>query len=96
MTVMAPKVVGATCLTKFRPVAGLCAMRRVLGYVWLKSLPPLRYESAGCVCAEDACRCWLVSAVESGRTVSRVAERNCGGTVGREESVRTCGPSSGL
>ena len=36
---------GATCLTKFRPIAGLCAMRKVLGYVWLKSLPPLSYES---------------------------------------------------
>ena len=45
LTVMAPKVVGATCLTKFRPTAGLCAMRKVLGYVWLKSLPPLKYES---------------------------------------------------
>ena len=45
LTVMAPKVVGATCLTKFRPIAGLCAMRKVLSYVWLKSLPPLRYES---------------------------------------------------
>ena len=45
LTVMAPKMVGATCLTKFRPIAGLCAMRKVLGYVWLKSLPPLRYES---------------------------------------------------
>ena len=45
LTVIAPKVVGATCLTKFRPIAGLCAMRKVLGYVWLKSLPPLRYES---------------------------------------------------
>ena len=39
------EVVGATCLTKFRPIAGLCAMRRVLGKVWLKSLRPLRYES---------------------------------------------------
>ena len=28
-TVMAPKVVGATCLTKFRPIAGLCAMRKM-------------------------------------------------------------------
>ena len=45
MTVMAPKVVGATCLTKFRPIAGLCAMRKVLGFVWLKSFPPLIYES---------------------------------------------------
>ena len=45
LTVMAPKVVGATCLTKFRPIAGLCAMRKVLGDVWLMSLPPLRYDS---------------------------------------------------
>ena len=42
---MAPKVVGTTCLIKFRPIAGLCAMRKILGYVWLNSLPPLRYES---------------------------------------------------
>ena len=48
------------------------------------------------ICAEDTRRCWSVSAVESGRTVSRVAERNCGGTAGREENVRPCGPSSGL
>ena len=47
LTVMAPKVVGATCLTKFRPIAGLCAMRKVLGYVWLKSLPPLTHADAG-------------------------------------------------
>ena len=182
LTVMAPKVVGATCLTKFRPIAGLCAMRKVLGYVWLKSLLPLRYESVqtafralsklkngkgspdqitadflkaiasrmfgeigeivvdvlgydfpgrlavlfdgngsesgGCnvfdevqancwavcdakslglcvahvtpstavrecadsVCAGDARRCWAVSDFESGRTVSRMAERKCGGT----------------
>ena len=45
MTVMAPRVAGATCLIKFRPIAGLCAMRRVLGYVWLKSLPPMRHAS---------------------------------------------------
>ena len=51
---------------------------------------------ADCVCAEDACRCWFVFAAESGGTVSRVAEKNCGGTAGREESVRPCGPSSGL
>ena len=37
LTVMAPKVVG--------PIAGLCATRKVLRNVWLKSLPPLRYES---------------------------------------------------
>ena len=44
LKVMTPKVVGASCLAKFRPEAGLCAMRKFLGYVWLKS-PPLKYES---------------------------------------------------
>ena len=53
-------------------------------------------ECANGICAEDACGRWIVFAVESGGTVSRVAERNCGGTAGREESVRSCGPSSGL
>ena len=42
---MAPKVVDATCLSKFRTTTGLCAMRKILDYVWLKSLPPMRYES---------------------------------------------------
>ena len=37
LTVMAPKEVGATCLTQFRPIAGLCAMRKVLGYECLSS-----------------------------------------------------------
>ena len=31
LTVMAPKVMGATCLSKFTPMAGLCAMRKILG-----------------------------------------------------------------
>ena len=72
-------------------------MWKVLGYVWLKSLPSTEIrERANSVCAEDACRCWTVSAVASGRVVERVAGRNCGSTIGREESVRPCGPSSGL
>ena len=33
---------------------------------------------------------------ERERDNSRVTERICGGTAGREESVRPCGPSSGL
>ena len=45
LTVLAPKAVGAACWTMFRPIAGLCAMRNVLGFVWLMSLPPLRCES---------------------------------------------------
>ena len=53
-------------------------------------------ERANSVCAEDARRCWAVSAVASLRVVERVAEGNCGSTIGREESVRPCGPSSGF
>ena len=95
VVVMAPKVVGATCLTKFRPVAGLCAMRKVLGYVWLKSLPPLRYESVQtALVPKTHADAGLFLLFESGGTVSRVAERNCGGTAGREESVRPCGPGN--
>ena len=79
LTVTAPKVVGATRLTKFRPIAGLCAMRKVLGYVWLMSLG-----------------CWLALVVAGCRIVERMAEKNCGGTSGLEEGVRSCGSSSGL
>ena len=32
-------------------------------------------ECANGICAEDACRCWTVCAVESGRTVSREWQR---------------------
>ena len=53
-------------------------------------------ERANSVCAEDARRCWAVSAVASRRIVEIMAERNCGSTTGRKESVRPCGPSSGL
>ena len=44
LTVMAPKVVGATSLAKFRPIAGLCTMTKYFGTFWLKSLLPLQYE----------------------------------------------------
>ena len=53
-------------------------------------------ECANSVCAEDACRCWSVCAVGSGRVVEKVAEKNCGGAIGRKEGIRPCGPSSGL
>ena len=45
MTTLAPKVFGATALAKFRPIAGLCAMRKLLGYIWLGSLPKLTFLS---------------------------------------------------
>ena len=53
-------------------------------------------ERADCVCAEDACGCWLVLVVASCRIVERMAERNGGCTTGREEGVRSRGPSSNL
>ena len=51
-------------------------------------------ERANGVCAEDTRRCWTVLAVASSRIVERMAERQCGGTIGREESVRSRGSSS--
>ena len=53
-------------------------------------------KCANYVCAGDTRSCWSVSAVEGGGTVSRMAERDCSGTTGREEGVRPCGPSSCL
>ena len=43
-------------------------------------------ERADGVCAEDARRCWLVHVVASGRTITSMAERNCGGASGREKA----------
>ena len=40
-------------------------------------------ECADGVCAEDANGCWLVLVAASRRVVERVAERNCGSTIGR-------------
>ena len=42
--------------------ADRCIVRdeKNLGYIWLNSLPPLRYESSDCVCAEDRRGCWVV------------------------------------
>ena len=87
LTLMAPKVVGATCLTKFRPITGLCAMRKSLGLCVAHVTPPTAIrECADGVCAEDTCRCWTVLVVASCRNVERMAERNCGGTIGRKAS----------
>ena len=70
LTRMAPNVVDATSLSKPRPIADLCAMRKILGYVWLKSLPPLRYECVRTAFVPKAralvCLCCL-SCLENGR-----------------------------
>ena len=39
------KVVGATDLSKFRPIACLAAMRKVLGYMFIAALPPLDWQT---------------------------------------------------
>ena len=94
LAVVAARVVGATCLTRFRPIAGLCAMRNVLGYVWLKSLPPLRYESVQCRRLTQMLVCSCCSQQQNYRENGR--ERNCGGAIGREEGIRSRGSSSCL
>ena len=89
--------VGATCLTKFRPIAGTVCDAKSLGLHLAQVTPSTEIRKcANCVCAEDTRRCWSVSVAESGGTVSRMAERDCSGTAGREEGVRPRGPSSGL
>ena len=40
-----PKAVGAASLAKYRPVASLPAIRKLLGYIWLMWLPPLTFFS---------------------------------------------------
>jgi hypothetical protein len=42
---LVPKVIGAKSLANFRPIAGLVAMRKLLGYLWMGSLPRLTFGS---------------------------------------------------
>ena len=75
LTVMSPKLAGATCLTKFRPIAGLCAMREILVRVAQVTLYTEIRERANGVCAEDTRRCWPVLAVANCRIVERMADK---------------------
>ena len=82
LTVMAPKVVGATCLTKFRPCWTVCDAKN-LGLRLAQVAPSTEIrECADCVCAEDM--------------LDWVSNREKLWWYSREESVRPCGPSSGL
>ena len=42
---LAPKAIGASSLSGFRPIAGLVTMRKLLGYLWLSSLPKIVFFS---------------------------------------------------
>ena len=73
LTVMAPKVVGATYLTKFRLIAGLCDAKSTgLRLAHVTPSTAVR-ERTNCVCAGDTRGCWLVLDAASGRTVERMA-----------------------
>ena len=48
LAVLIPKLIGAHCLDKFRPIASLPVARKLLGYLWMQMLPALRYESFRC------------------------------------------------
>ena len=64
---------------------GLCAVRNILGCVWLQSLLPLRYETVqtDCVCAADTCGRWSVLGAESSGICTRMGTRSGGGATGR-------------
>ena len=51
LTVMAPKVVVATCLTKFRRVSGSCAMRKSFGVRMAQVTPSTAVQK----CADGVC-----------------------------------------
>ena len=42
---LSAKVVGATDLSKFRPIACLCTLRKILGYMFLGALPQLEFRT---------------------------------------------------
>eukprot|EP00969_Alexandrium_andersonii_P059365 2614429-Alexandrium_andersonii.AAC.1 len=45
MAMLLPKVIGASSLAQFRAIACLVTARKILGYLWMQMLPPLRFES---------------------------------------------------
>ena len=86
LKVMAPKVVCATCSAD----SWFVCDAESLGLRMAQVTPSTAIrECPDGVCAEDSRRCWFVLIVESGRTVSRMAERNCGGAAGREKRRST-------
>ena len=44
--ILVPKVAGASELGKFRPIACLTTLRKLLGYMWLSALPALTFKTA--------------------------------------------------
>ena len=45
MAILLPKGIGADSLARFRPIAMLPAIRKLLGYIWMEMLPALRFVS---------------------------------------------------
>ena len=98
LTVMAPKVEGATSLAKVQANRWFVCDAKNSWPSFGSTVTPSSEirECADGVCAEDTCRCWPVPVVTSCRIVEGMAESSCGGTIGREEGVRSRGSSSGL
>ena len=42
---LAPKVLAAACLSKFRAISCLTTARKLLGYLWMQTLPDLHFRS---------------------------------------------------
>ena len=66
--ILAPKVAAPASLAKYRPITCLCTMRKLLGYLWLASLPVLVFLTAQTAFVPGAHACMGV------HTILRAAE----------------------
>ena len=68
---LAPKVAGASDLGKFRPIACLTTMRKLLGYMWLAALPPMTFATAQTAFIAGSHACMGVHALQRIAELSR-------------------------
>ena len=95
MTTLAPKVYGAMALAKFRLIAGLCAMRKLLGYFWILSLPVLTFFTLQTALI-PGCRYRRVNAEPGGSALLRMADTAHLNADIFEDGLRPCQSQSSL
>jgi hypothetical protein len=61
---LAPKVAGASDLSKFRPITCLTTMRKLLGYMWLMAIPVMTFLTAQTAFIAGSHACMGVHAIQ--------------------------------